>query len=132
MTSFYDFYKKVTTERKLQEQAPGQPQAPQAPGQPQPAPAQAQQQPAQAPGQGVAPAANDKALEEFKNKIWPSIQKLAPQIQDAALKKSLTDLAQNPSLVQQGQQAATKPVAAPQAPPQAQPQQPQQAQQPQQ
>lgn len=123
MTSFYEFYKKVTKERKLQEQAP-MPAPAVAPGQ---AP-QAPTQPAQAPGQGVAPAANDKALEEFKTKLWPSIQKLAPQIQDAALKKSLTDLAQNPSLVQQGQQAAKPAVTAPQQAPQA----PQQAQQPQQ
>ena len=133
-TSFYEFYKKITTERKLQEQvpAPGQPPAPQvpAPGQ------QAQIQPPQAPGQGVAPAANDKALEKFKTELWPTIQKLAPQIQDAGLKKSLTDLAQNPALTQQGQQAAAKP-AQPAAPPVAKPAappvgQPQQAQQPQQ
>lgn len=110
MTSFYEFYKKITTERKLQEQvpAPGQTAAPQvpAPGQ------QAQIQPPQAPGQGVAPAANDKALEEFKTKLWPTIQRLAPQIQDPSLKKSLTDLAQNAALVQQGQQAAAKPTPA--------------------
>lgn len=120
-SSFYEFYKKMNQEKRIREANAPAPAAP-APqgGQPQQPAAGGQQQPAQAVGQGTAQPANDKALEEIK-KMWPQIQKLIPQIQDQNLKKSFEELAKNPALTQQGQQAA---AAKPQAPT------PQQGQQP--
>lgn len=137
-SSFYEFYKKMNQEKRIREANAPTPAAP-APqgGQPQQPAAGGQQQPAQAVGQGTAPPANDKALEEIK-KMWPQIQKLIPQLQDPNLKKTFEELAKNPALTQQGQQAAAKPqTPAPQQGQQpAQPGQPaptgQQPQQPQQ
>ena len=116
MSSFYEFYKKVSQERHIHENTPGVPATP--------APATGQ-------AQGTAPPANDKALEGIM-KFWPDILKLVPRIQDPKLKKAFEELVKNyPQL--SGQPAAA-PKQAGQQPPQPQagqqPPQPQAGQQP--
>ena len=108
-TSFYEFYKQVTKEKRISENSPA-PAA--APGQPPAAPAQGA-------GQGTAPPANDAALQGIQ-KLWPQIAKLSTQIQDPALNKAFAAFNTANGKTLSGQpQAAPAPAPAAPAQPQA-------------